>query len=298
MKTDPSVTLVEVGPRDGLQNESTVLQPAVRAELCARLLAAGIRRLEAVSFVNPNRVPQMAAPDELLEVLGDVPSGASVEGLVLNEKGFDRALVLGVKAVRYSFGISETFTRKNQNTGTDEACKLGLSLLKRARECGVRFGVVLATSFGCPFEGEVEARRVLSVADRWLSAQPDELIFADTIGVGVPSQVKTLVGSCVDSGVAIGGHFHNTRNTGYLNAWTALEGGASVLDASVGGLGGCPFAPGATGNIATEDLVYLLERMGVKTGVDVDALIDISKWLQDVLKKPLPGMLYRSGMFP
>jgi isopropylmalate/homocitrate/citramalate synthase len=292
-----SVVIGEVGPRDGLQNESKTLEPAVRADLCDRLAAAGLKRLEAASFVNPKLVPQMAGAEEVMAALHRKP-GTSYAGLVLNEQGYERALAAGVDEVHYAFSATDEFGRRNQNATTEEGLKTALSLVARARSDRMPITVTLSVAFGCPFEGRVPAERVLSIVEHLMAVPADEICLADTIGVGVPSQVKELVGGARRLGAKVGAHFHNTRNTGYANAVAALEEGVVSLDASVGGAGGCPFAPKATGNIATEDLVYLLRGLGVDTGIDLDALIGTSQWLGAQLGKELPGMLARAGDFP
>jgi hydroxymethylglutaryl-CoA lyase/(R)-citramalyl-CoA lyase len=290
------LTICDVGPRDGLQNESKTLSPAVRAELCERLAAAGMPRVEAVSFVNPKRVPQMAGAEEVLEGIDRRP-GTVYAGLVLNERGYERAVAAAVDEIHYAFPVTDEFCARNQNSTVADAVDLGARMAARAREDAVRFTVTLAVSFGCPFEGRVEAERVLEVARRVAAAGPDEIVLADTIGVGVPSQVEVLVRGVAALGLPVGCHFHNTRNTGFANAVAAVDAGATLLDASLGGTGGCPFAPRATGNIATEDLVYLLHGMGHDTGVDLDALIGHAGWLADQLGKELPGQLYKAGTF-
>ena len=292
-----AVLVGEVGPRDGLQNESKTLEPALRAELCDRLASAGLKRVEAASFVNPKLVPQMAGADEVMAGLHRKP-GTSYAGLVLNDKGYDRALAAGVDEVHYAFASTDEFGRRNQNATTEEGLKTALALVARARSDRMPITVTVSVAFGCPFEGPVPPERVLSIVERLMAIPPDEICLADTIGVGVPSQVKELVGGAKRLGATVGAHFHNTRNTGYANAVAALEEGAFSLDASVGGAGGCPFAPKATGNIATEDLVYLLRGLGVETGIDLEALIAISQWLSGQLGKELPGMVARAGDFP
>lgn len=292
------VNLVDVGPRDGLQNEDRPLSPDVRAELCKRLAAAGLPRVEAASFVNPKRVPQMAGAEHVLASIDRAAYPATgYAGLVLNEQGYERAVAAGVDEVRYAFPVTDEFARRNQNTTAEEGATLAGRLTERARADGVRVSITLSAAFGCPFEGTVKASVVLGLADKAFESGPDELVLADTIGVGVPSQVRELVGALAGSGVTIGGHFHDTRNTGLVNALAAVESGARVLDASVGGTGGCPFAPRATGNIATEDLVYLLHGMGYETGVDLGTLIECARWLSGELGKELPGRLYRAGSF-
>jgi hydroxymethylglutaryl-CoA lyase/(R)-citramalyl-CoA lyase len=291
------VIVCDVGPRDGLQNEDRVLEPAVRADLCDRLAAAGLKRIEAASFVNPKLVPQMAGAEEVMAALHRRP-GASYAGLVLNEMGYDRAIAAGVDEVHYAFAATDTFGRRNQNATTEEGLATALALVPRAHSDRVPITVTISVAFGCPFEGPVPVARVLDLVERLMAFPPDEICLADTIGVAVPTQVKALVGGARDLGATVGAHFHNTRNTGYANAIAALERGAVSLDASVGGAGGCPFAPKATGNIATEDLVYLLRGMGVVTGIDLDALIECSHWLGLQLGKELPSMVSRAGDFP
>jgi hydroxymethylglutaryl-CoA lyase/(R)-citramalyl-CoA lyase len=292
-----SVTVCDVGPRDGLQNEAQALEPATRAELCDRLAAAGLMRIEAASFVNPKLVPQMAGAEDVMAGLHRKP-GVSYAGLVLNEKGYERAVAAGVDEVHYAFAATDEFGRRNQNATTEEGLKTALALVARARNERVPITVTLSVAFGCPFEGPVPPERVLSLVEQLMAIPPDEICLADTIGVGVPSQVKELVGGAMRLGATVGGHFHNTRNTGYANAVAALEVGVVSLDASVGGAGGCPFAPKATGNIATEDLVYLMRGLGITTGIDIDALIATSQWLAGQLGKELPGMVARAGDFP
>jgi (R)-citramalyl-CoA lyase len=290
------VQVVDVGPRDGLQNEDRALAPEVRAELCDRLAAAGIPRIEAASFVNPKRVPQMAGAEEVMVAIDRRP-GTSYAGLVLNEKGYERAVEAGVDEVRYAFPVTETFARRNQNTTVADATQLAGRLVERARLDGVRVSITLSAAFGDPFEGGVELGHVLAIAETVAVANPDEIVLADTIGVGVPSQVRELVEGVLAFGTTVGCHFHDTRNTGIANAAAAVESGATVLDASVGGTGGCPFAPRATGNIATEDLVYLLHGMGHQTGIDLDTLIEVAEWMAQQLGKELPGQVYKAGDF-
>ena len=290
------VEIVDVGPRDGLQNEEEVLSPRTRAELCDRLAAAGLPRVEAASFVNPKKVPQMAGAEEVVADIERLP-GTVYAGLVLNEKGYERAVEAGVDEVRYAFPVTETFAERNQNTTVADATELSGRLVERARLDGVCVSITLSAAFGCPFEGRVEPEVVLDIAERVGASKPDEIVLADTIGVGVPKGVRELVGGILDYGITAGCHFHDTRNTGMANAIAAVEAGATVLDASVGGTGGCPFAPKATGNIATEDLVYLLHGMGHETGIDLDALIECARWLSEKLGKELPGQVHKAGNF-
>jgi len=292
-----SLIVCDVGPRDGLQNEAKTLEPKVRAELCDRLAAAGLKRMEAASFVNPKLVPQMGGAEDVMAALHRKP-GTVYAGLVLNEKGYDRAVAAGVDEIHYALSAADEFGRRNQNATTEEGLKTALALVARARSDRIPVTVTVSVAFGSPFDGPVPSSRVLQIVERLMAVPPDEICLADTIGVGVPSQVHELVRGAKASGATVGAHFHNTRNTGYANAVAALEEGVVSLDASVGGAGGCPFAPNATGNIATEDLVYLLRGLGVETGIDLDALIATSRWLGSQLGKELPGMLARAGDYP
>jgi (R)-citramalyl-CoA lyase len=283
-----TVTVSEVGPRDGLQNEQDVLPAATRAELVNRLAAAGLRRIEAVSFVRNDAVPQMAGAEEVVAGI-ERRDGVEYSGLVLNEKGFERFAATGLDRVNVTLGATEAFNQRNGNASLDEARRRVENILATKPE---RATVTISVAFGCPFEGRVDPGAVAAVAERF--APDAEVVLADTIGVATPGQVKSLV----ERTGATGFHGHNTRNTGFANAYAALAAGATVLDASVGGLGGCPFAPRATGNVATEDLVYMLEGDGIDTGVDLDALIGVSEWLEGVLGRRLEGQLYRAGAFP
>ena len=286
----------DVAPRDGLQNEATHLEPAVRAGLVNRLAAAGVPRIETVSFVNPKRVPQMAGAEEVVAGIEREPD-VVYAGLALNEKGYDRLVATGLDEVHFAFAATETFNQRNSNASVEESVQAAEQIIRRAHTDGVRATVTIGAAFGCPFEGAVDAGHVLELAGRLATAGADEIVFADTIGVGVPHQARTLIGEGAKLGVPVGVHLHNTRNTGFANALAALEAGAAVFDASVGGIGGCPFAPKATGNIATEDLVYLLTGEGVETGIDLDALIRIAEWLEGLLGRQLPGQVYRAGAF-
>lgn len=290
------MTICDVGPRDGLQNDAVTLAPAARAELVDRLAAAGLRRIEAVSFVHPGRVPQMAGAEEVVAALHPV-DGVTYAGLVLNERGYERFAATALTEAHYALAVSDEFNRRNSGASTEDSVVAGERVVERARADGVRVTVTLGTSFGCPFEGAIDPGRVLELAARFTARGADEIVFADTVGVGVPRQVRHLVAEGVKLGVPVGVHLHNTRSTGYANALVALESGASVLDASVGGIGGCPFAPRATGNIATEDLVYLLHGEGIDTGIDLDRLVEVAAWLEGVLGRPLEGQVYRAGVF-
>ena len=282
------VTLCDVGPRDGLQNEPEALAPAVRAELVNRLAAAGLPRVEAVSFVRDERVPQMAGAEEVVGAI-ERRAGTEYSGLVLNERGWERFRAGGLDRVNVTFAATETFNERNGNASLAEAVARADAIVEAA---DVPATVTISVSFGCPFEGRVDPGVVAELAARF--AGRAEVVLADTIGVATPSHVRSLVAQLG----ATGFHGHNTRNTGYANALAALDAGANLLDASVGGLGGCPYAPRATGNVATEDLVYLLEGEGVDTGVELDALIGVSEWLESVLGRRLEGYVYRAGNWP
>jgi (R)-citramalyl-CoA lyase len=288
--------LREVGPRDGLQNEQQVIPPETRVELVRRLVDAGLRRIEAASFVNPERVPQMAGAEEVVAGL-DRRDDVVYAGLALNERGYDRLRETGLDEVSFALAATESFSQRNAGASVEESIAAAEQIVTRAREDGIRASLTISVAFGCPFEGPVAPDRVVGIAERLAATDADELVLADTIGVATPTQVRTLLERVAELGKPIGGHFHNTRNTGFANAYAALEAGVSVLDASVGGLGGCPFAPKATGNIATEDLVYLLEGEGVENGVDLDALIAVSEWLEELLGRQLDGYVYRAGPF-
>lgn len=294
-----SIELLEVGPRDGLQMEPGVVPTAVKADLIDRLLRAGLKRIEVTSFVNPKKVPQMADAEELLGRLRR-PEGVWFTGLVLNRKGLDRAIAAGCNEIGMVVVASDTFNRRNQGVSTEESITAWLDIARSARSAGVRAQVTVSAAFGCPFEGEVPVERVLQIARRVAEAEPYEICFADTIGVGVPGQVTNLLtrARAALPGVRLRCHFHNTRNTGIANAYAAIEAGATALDSSIGGVGGCPFAPAATGNIASEDLLYLLERSGVDTGVSLTSMIETARWLQEQLGRTIPGMLMKAGPFP
>ncbi|MGB3772335.1 MAG: hydroxymethylglutaryl-CoA lyase [Rhodococcus sp. (in: high G+C Gram-positive bacteria)] len=294
-----AVQLVEVGPRDGLQNESTVLSVDDKIELIARSVEAGVGRIEAVSFVNPKRVPQMAGAED---VMAGLPRDGSVSyiGLVLNRRGLDRALAARVDEVNVVVVATEEFSRRNQGCSVDDAISAAHDIIREAAAAGVPGTVTIAAAFGCPFTGDVDPKAVGELIARIAECGPAEIALADTIGVGVPAQVRRLsdIASRNAPNIPQRWHFHNTRNTGYANALTALETGAHALDASVGGFGGCPFAPSATGNIASEDLIYALDRSGVDTGVTMEVLVDAATWLGAALGKDVPALLGRAGNFP
>jgi isopropylmalate/homocitrate/citramalate synthase len=284
-----AVTVCDVGPRDGLQNEPEVLPPQTRAELIDRLAAAGLKRIEAVSFVRSDRVPQMADAEAVVERV-QRREGVELSGLVLNERGWERFAAAGLDRVNVTFAATESFNLRNGNATLAEAVERADAILAAAGETPAT--VTISCAFGCPFEGHVDPGVVAELAGRF--AGRAEVVLADTIGVATPSAVRALV----ERTGADGFHGHNTRNTGYANCLAALDAGATVLDASVGGLGGCPFSPRATGNVATEDLLYLLEGEGVETGIDLDALVGVSQWLEGVVGRTLEGYVYRAGSWP
>ena len=282
------MTLTDVGPRDGLQNEPETLKPALRAELVNRLAATGLRRIEAVSFVRDDRVPQMAGAEEVVAAV-ERREGTELAGLVLNEQGYERLRETQLDRVNVTLGATESFNERNGNASLAQATERVQRILAAADRPTT---ATISVAFGCPFEGPVDPGRVVELAAK---LDADELVLGDTIGVATPRQVRDLLQRVGELGKPVGFHGHNTRNTGYANALAALEAGAEILDASVGGLGGCPYAPRATGNIATEDLVYLLEGEGIETGVDLEALIGVSQWLESVLGRTLEGQVYRAG---
>jgi hydroxymethylglutaryl-CoA lyase/(R)-citramalyl-CoA lyase len=286
------VTICDVGPRDGLQNEPEVLAPAVRAELVSRLAAARLPRVEAVSFVRGDLVPQMDGAEEVVAEV-ERRAGTELSGLVLNERGYERLAAVGLDRVNCGFAATETFNRRNGNASLDEAVARVARIVERA---SVPVTVTVSCAWGCPFEGEVDQAVVAELCERIGGA--GELVLADTIGVATPHRVRRLVERVSILGPPVGAHLHNTRNTGYACAWAALEAGAAIIDASVGGLGGCPFSPQATGNIATEDLVWQLERDRVATGVELDALVGVSRWLSGVLGRQHDGQVYRAASWP
>ena len=290
------VTICDVGPRDGLQNQPVTLEPAVRAELVDRLAATGVPRIEAVSFVNPERVPQMAGAEEVVAAV-ERRDGVVLAGLALNERGYERLRDAELDQVHYAFAATDEFNRRNAGATVEEGVAAGARIVERARADGIRSTVTIGVAFGCPFEGAVDPGRVAELAAKFASAGVDEIVVADTVGVGVPRQARDLVERILPLGRPVGVHLHNTRNNGYANAMAALEAGATVFDASVGGIGGCPFAPRATGNVATEDLVYLFQGEGIETGIDLEALIGVATWLESILGRELEGQVYKAGTF-
>ncbi len=292
------VEVVEVGPRDGLQNEDVLLDSAAKVAYIEALIAAGLKRIEAVSFVHPGKVPQMADAEAVMAAVPRPPD-VRYAGLVVNRRGLDRALASGVDEVNVIVVATETFCQRNQGMSIEEAIISFAGIAGAAHAAGVGVTLTVGASFGCPFEGEVDPARVAEIVRRCTDAGLDEVALADTIGVGVPADVRRLTGAVREvTGAPLRFHFHNTRNTGYANAIAAVEAGAAALDASSGGIGGCPFAPAATGNIATEDLAYALRRSGVRTGIALDRVLTASSYVGECLGHPGPALLGRAGDFP
>ena len=294
-----AIEIVEVGPRDGLQNEAQVVSTADKVELIRRCIAAGARRIEVASFVNPRKVPQMADAEAVVALLGEV-TGVTRIGLVLNLRGAELALACGIDQVGAVAVASDGFGVRNQGQDSGQSVEVALSIIALAKAAGRSAQVTIATAFGCPFQGEVDPAHVVAMARRLAQVGPAEIALADTIGVAVPAAVTALV-SAVRAAIAplpVRVHFHDTRNTGIANVWAAVEAGAATVDAALGGLGGCPFAPGAAGNVGTEDVTYMLQRSGVETGLNLDRLLAASHWLAGVMGKPLPASLARAGSFP
>lgn len=295
-----AVEMVEVGPRDGLQNEATIVSTADKAALVRRAIDYGARRIEVTSFVNPKKVPQLADADDLVALLperGDV----TYIGLVLNRRGAERAIATGrIDELGAVCVTSDSFGSRNQGQSSDESLAAAIEIVGLAKAAGRSGQITIATAFGCPFEGEVALARVLEMAKRAADADPREVALADTIGVGVPAQVAEMVGRVAEAiaPLPVRVHFHNTRGTGLANVWTAVGEGAASVDASLGGLGGCPFAPGAAGNVATEDVAYMLERSGASTGLQLPAAVEAAHWLETVMDRPLPAMVSRAPAFP
>ncbi|HEU4654197.1 MAG TPA: hydroxymethylglutaryl-CoA lyase [Steroidobacteraceae bacterium] len=293
------IEIVEVGPRDGLQSEPEVLPTATKVELISRLSACGIKRMEVASFVNPERVPQMADAED---VLASLPKASNVQyvGLVLNRKGFDRAKEAGCTEIGMVTAATESFAESNQGGSIEQTLRDWEEIALLAHAAGIRAQITISVAFGCPFEGEVPRRKVVDLIRRLAQSKPVEIAVADTIGVAVPSDVTAMIEEAkhVCGDIPLRCHFHNTRNTAVANAYAAVMAGVRTLDSSVGGLGGCPFAPNATGNVATEDLIYMLHRAGFATGIDLERLIEVARWLQETRGQRLPGMVTRAGGFP
>lgn len=300
MTASISIEFVEVGPRDGLQNEKMLVSTLDKLTLITRAIDAGARRIEVTSFVNPKKVPQMADAEDVCEGLPD-RSDVTYIGLVMNMRGAERAMATGrIHQLGAVVVSTDSFAMANQGQTSAESVSVAAEIIKRANATGRTAQATIAASFGCPFEGEVAENRVIEIAKRLTDALPTEIALADTIGVANPAHVSRLVEQVRDaiSPLPVRVHFHNTRNTGLANVWAAVMAGATVVDASLGGLGGCPFAPGAAGNVPSEDVVYMLERAGIDTGMDLEKLIEASNWLSGVMGRKLPGMVAQSPPFP
>ncbi len=297
--TPRRINIVEVGPRDGLQSEPEILSTRSKAKFIIRAIEAGIRRLEVASFVDPKKVPQMADAEALLAEL-PLQKDVSYIGLVMNERGLDRALATPVHEIGMVVVATDTYNQRNQGVPTDESVDAWLKIAARAKANGKIANVMISSAFGCPFEGEVSPNRIVDIAKRVVEAEPAELGIADSIGVAVPNQVSELLGMLREAvgAIPLRCHLHNTRNTGLANAQAAIDAGAISIDASIGGIGGCPFAPAATGNIPTDDLLYMLHRSGIKTGISLKKIIATSKWLEQELGRGVPAMLPKAGIFP
>ena len=293
------VEIVDVGPRDGIQSQPTLLDTDTKLAFIERLIDAGVRRIEAASFVNPKRVPQMADVDELVRRLPR-RDGVRFIGLVLNRRGFERAAHSGIDQVNCTTVASETFCQRNQGTSVGEMYAVIADIVREAQAAKMFCGVTIGASFGCPFEGEVAPARVRDMVRQFADLGVDEIALADSIGVAVPSDVRRLLDLAgpVVGDIPLRVHFHDTRNTGVANVCAAIEAGVRIIDASCGGVGGCPFAPGATGNVATEDVLYVLQRMGFVTGIDIAKIIATTKWLEGPLGIAMPAMVSRAGVFP
>ena len=300
MLKNHAVELVEVGPRDGLQNEATIISTADKLALIRRAIDYGARRIEVTSFVNPKKVPQLADAEDLVAMLPEREDVTYI-GLVLNRRGAERALATGrIDELGAVCVTSDSFGIRNQGQSSDESLAAAIEIVALAREAGRSGQITIATAFGCPFEGRVAIDRVVEMAKRAADARPREIALADTIGVGVPTGVSEMIGRVREAvgGLPVRVHFHNTRGTGIANVWAAVKEGATTIDASLGGLGGCPFAPGAAGNVATEDVVYMLEKSGVRTGVTLPQVVDAAGWLAGVMGRPLPAMVSKAPAFP
>jgi len=293
------VSILEVGPRDGLQSEPEILPTEIKKEFITRTINAGIKNIEVTSFVHPKKVPQMADAEKLVESLPDRDDVTYI-GLIMNQRGFERARDCGIDEVGMVIVSTDTYNMKNQNVVTQQSIDNWLDIASSAKSAGIRTSVVIACSFGCPYEGEVDPEHIASIAEQILKGEPDVLGLADSVGVAVPNQIKTTFSLIKDLAptIPLRTHLHNTRNTGLANAAAAVEVGVSIIDASTGGIGGCPFAPKATGNIPTDDLLYMLDRSGIETGVNLKEIVKTTHWLENQLGRSVPAMVPKAGIFP
>jgi len=293
------ISILEVGPRDGLQSEPEIIPTEVKKEFITKTIDAGIKKLEVTSFVHPKKVPQMADAEQLVESLPDRDDVTYI-GLIMNQKGFERARDCGIDEVGMVIVSTDTYNMKNQNVVTQESIDNWLNIASEAKSAGIRTSVVIACAFGCPYEGEVDPEDIASIAEKVLQGEPDVFGLADSVGVAVPSQITetfSLIKQMAPS-IPLRTHLHNTRNTGLANAAAAVEAGVSIIDSSTGGIGGCPFAPKATGNIPTDDLLYMLDRSGIETGVDLRKVVETTEWLEGQLGRAVPAMVPKAGIFP
>ena len=293
------VSILEVGPRDGLQSEPEILPTEIKKEFITRTINAGIKNIEVTSFVHPKKVPQMADAEKLVESLPDRDDVTYI-GLIMNQRGFERARDCGIDEVGMVIVSTDTYNMKNQNVVTQQSIDNWLDIASSAKSAGIRTSVVIACSFGCPYEGEVDPEHVASIAEQILQGEPDVIGLADSVGVAVPNQIKTTFALIKDLAptIPLRTHLHNTRNTGLANAAAAVEAGVTIIDASTGGIGGCPFAPKATGNIPTDDLLYMLDRSGIQTGVNLKEIVKTTDWLENQLGRSVPAMVPKAGIFP
>ena len=293
------VSILEVGPRDGLQSEPEILPTEIKKEFITRTINAGIKNIEVTSFVHPKKVPQMADAEKLVESLPDRDDVTYI-GLIMNQRGFERARDCGIDEVGMVIVSTDTYNMKNQNVVTQQSIDNWLDIASSAKSAGIRTSVVIACSFGCPYEGEVDPEHIASIAEQILKGEPDVIGLADSVGVAVPNQIKTTFALIKDLAptIPLRTHLHNTRNTGLANAAAAVEAGVSIIDASTGGIGGCPFAPKATGNIPTDDLLYMLDRSGIETGVNLKEIVKTTDWLENQLGRTVPAMVPKAGIFP
>ena len=293
------IEIIDVAPRDGLQSQPKLVDTSTKVELITRLIEAGVRRMEVVSFVNPKRVPQMADAEEVLKLLPK-RDDVTYTGLVLNMRGFERAVTNKIDEINCVVLASDTFNQRNQGVTTEQTMKTIEEIAIQSKSTQLTCGVTISAAFGCPFEGEVPVTRVVDLATRLVNMGVDEIVLADTIGAAGPSDVSKVIRAVreVSGDMPLRCHFHNTRNTGVANVYAAIMEGVRIFDASCGGVGGCPFAPAATGNVATEDLLYMIHRMGFETGISIEGIMETARWLEGPLETQMPAMVTRAGLFP
>jgi hydroxymethylglutaryl-CoA lyase len=293
------VSILEVGPRDGLQSEHEIMPTEIKKEFIVRTVDAGIKKIEVTSFVHPKKVPQMADAEKLVESLPDYDD-VSYIGLIMNQKGFERAKNCGIQEVGMVIVSTDTYNMRNQGVTTQQSIDNWLEIASEAQSAGIKTNVVIACAFGCPYEGEVDPEKIVEIAEKALQGSPDILGLADSVGVAVPNQVKNVFSLIkeLNPDIPLRTHLHNTRNTGLANAAAAIDSGVSIIDASTGGIGGCPFAPKATGNIPTDDLLYMLDRSNIETGVNLNDVVQTTQWLEEILDRNVPAMVPKAGIFP